>query len=116
MARPRKGIDLELVEKLAVMHCTNTEIASVVGCDVTLLSKPRYIDAIQRGKDRGKMTLRRKQYEMAMNGNCVMLIWLGKQILGQMERTHIAIEKIPDDIFMAEAQRRLDGPDKQKSS
>lgn len=27
-----------------------------------------------------------KQYEIAMNGNCSMLIWLGKQYLGQKDQ------------------------------
>jgi hypothetical protein len=31
------------------------------------------------------MRLRRKQIEVAMKGNAVMLIWLGKQILSQSD-------------------------------
>ena len=33
----------------------------------------------------GKMSLRRRQYSAAMDGNSAMLIWLGKQWLGQKE-------------------------------
>lgn len=32
------------------------------------------------------MSLKRKQWEMAMNGNITMLIWLGKQNLGQTDK------------------------------
>ncbi len=32
------------------------------------------------------MSLKRKQWEMAMGGNITMLIWLGKQNLGQTDK------------------------------
>ncbi len=82
MARPRKGFDLEVIEKLAVIHCSNTEIAAIIGCDVSLLSKPRYSQCIAKGKERGKMSLRRKMFDTAMGGNVTMQIWLSKQYLG----------------------------------
>ena len=31
------------------------------------------------------MSIRRKQYELAMAGDKTMLIWLGKQLLGQSQ-------------------------------
>ena len=34
----------------------------------------------------GKMSLRRKQYTTAMDGNTTMLVWLGKNWLGQMDQ------------------------------
>ena len=86
MARPRKGFDLDTIEKLASIHCTNTEIASVIGCDVSLLSKPRYSQVIAKGKDRGKISLRRKMFDTAMGGNVVMQIWLSKQMLGYTDK------------------------------
>ncbi len=33
------------------------------------------------------MKLKRKQIDVALQGNVVMLIWLGKQYLGQAEKT-----------------------------
>ena len=86
MARPRKDIDLTLVEKLAAIHCTNTEIASVVGIDVSGLSRPRFAQIILKARERGKMTLRRKMFETAMGGNVTMQIWLSKQYLGMAEK------------------------------
>jgi len=40
-----------------------------------------------------QMSLRRKQIEVALKGNVSMLIWLGKQMLGQMDKQ----ELIADD-------------------
>jgi len=81
-----KHLDLVLIEKLAAIYCTNTEIAAMLGCDSSLLSKPKYSEIITKGKERGKISLRRKMYETAMGGNVTMMIWLSKQILGYSER------------------------------
>lgn len=87
MGRPKgTTLDLETIEKLAVIHCSNTEIAAIIGCDASLLSKPLYSEIIAKGKDKGKMSLRRKMYETAMGGNVTMMIWLSKQILGHVDR------------------------------
>ena len=36
-----------------------------------------------------KIALRKKQIEMAMDGNVQMLIWLGKQYLGQQDKQEV---------------------------
>ena len=105
MARPKKEIDEELLYKLALIHCTMIEMADIVGVSQDTL-KRRYADIINKGKAEGKMRLRRKQVEVAMSGNHTMLIWLGKQMLGQRE-TPITedVEKIlpwSDDIDATE--------------
>jgi hypothetical protein len=53
------------------------------------------------------MSLRQWQLKKAKEGNVVMLIWLGKQMLGQQDKTQLVLSKIPDDLLVAEAQRRL---------
>ena len=40
----------------------------------------------KKGKDKGRMSLRRLQFEKAQTGNTTMLIWLGKQMLGQKDK------------------------------
>ena len=84
MARPKKEIDEELLYKLAQIHCTMREMSDIIGVSQDTL-KRRYADLIDKGKSEGKMRLRRKQIEVAMQGNHTMLIWLGKQMLGQSE-------------------------------
>ena len=82
--RPKKKIDKELVEKLATIHCSVKEIADIIGCHPDTI-RNRFSDIIARGKANGKMSLRRKQMEVALSGQPTMLIWLGKQWLGQSE-------------------------------
>ena len=88
MARPTIEIDQALVEKLASIHCTMEEIASVVGCSVDTLER-RFAEPIKKAKDKGKSSLRRHQWEAAQKGNITMLIWLGKQLLGQRDQAVI---------------------------
>jgi hypothetical protein len=82
--RPRKEIDTELLYKLAQIHCTMKEMVDILGVSEDTL-KRRFAGIIDKGKAEGKMRLRRKQIEVAMKGNAVMLIWLGKQILSQSD-------------------------------
>jgi hypothetical protein len=84
MARPKKDIDIEQVRKLAAIQCSYAEMASVLGCNESTLTR-RFAQVIKEGRDQGRMSLKRKQYEVAMGGNTSMLIWLGKNVLGQRD-------------------------------
>ena len=85
MARPKKyNIDTEQLEKLASFGCTNTEIASFFGCSSDLIEKS-YSEFLTKGREKGKIRLRQWQMKAAEKGNVSMLIWLGKQLLGQSE-------------------------------
>jgi len=85
MARPKKyNIDTGQVEKLASFGCTNIEIACFFGCDESLIRKS-YSEFLIKGRQRGKRRLRQMQWKAAQNGSVPMLIWLGKQVLGQSD-------------------------------
>lgn len=111
MARPPLEIDEKLVEGLARIHCTYEEIASVVGCSTDTLAR-RFADLIEQGRQQGKTSLRRKQYEVAMSGDRAMLIWLGKQLLGQSERQEITgANGSPLTTFLALAKEAVEASD-----
>jgi hypothetical protein len=90
VGRPKIEIDEELLYKLATIHCTMKEMVDIMGVSKDTL-KNNFSHIIDKGKSDGKMRLRRKQVEVAMSGNHTMLIWLGKQMLGQSE------SPIPED-------------------
>jgi hypothetical protein len=83
--RPRIQLDERQVEALAQIQCTWAEMAVVLGCSETAL-RTNYAELIKKGRENGKTSLRRVQYTKAMEGNIGMLIWLGKQYLGQAEK------------------------------
>lgn len=99
MGRPKLEIDAEQVEKLAAIDCSLAEMASILNCDVKTLTN-RFSQVIQKGRDSGKSSLKRKQFEIAMKGNVTMLIWLGKIRLGQQEikdpAQYVSIQMPPD--------------------
>jgi hypothetical protein len=97
--RPREVIDLEQLKRLAMLHCTQREIAAYFGIDrVTLtrrLQEKAYRDAYNHGISLGNINLRRMQYAAAQRGSNAMLIWLGKQMLGQKNRVeHVQAEEV----------------------
>lgn len=104
---PRKklewtSVQIEAFKKLCSIFCSKDEIARVMGCSEDeldkLINKHLREDVVGKKSQRitfdeafakysadGKMSLRRKQYELAMKGDRSMLIWLGKQYLHQSD-------------------------------
>jgi len=96
IGRPLIKVDKETFEKLCGLHCTLIEISGFMGCsDETIerwckreYGKPfAEVNKLKRGK--GAVSLRRKQFEVAMNGNPTLLIWLGKQYLDQSDKNEL---------------------------
>ncbi|MEN6454867.1 MAG: hypothetical protein ABFD10_11450, partial [Prolixibacteraceae bacterium] len=86
--RPKIPIDYEKAEKLAIILCTQSEIAAVLNVPLsTLEHDPEFLRIHKKGMETGKASLRRMQYKGAEAGNATMLIWLGKQHLGQRDKS-----------------------------
>ncbi len=87
MPRKRVVIDFEQVEKLARLGCTHDEIASYLGCNrKTLERSKKFLEVYERGLDHARISIRRMQIKAAQDGNSTMLIFLGKQLLGQRDK------------------------------
>jgi hypothetical protein len=89
--RPKAGrkpvnIDLEQVEKLAAIQCTEVEIASVLGVSERTIERrkqqPDFAEAMARGKARGRVSLRRNLWSLANKGQPAANIFLAKNLLG----------------------------------
>ena len=95
----RKNIDLDHVRDLASIGCTYSEMAMVLGCSEVWIQKqklenPAFTLAIEQGEGEIKKSLRRAQLDEAINGrNASLLIWLGKQYLGQTDKQDITSTK-----------------------
>ena len=99
--RPRKEISQDTFEKLCEIQCTLAEIAGVLRvsedtverwCERTY--KLGFAECFKKFSAAGKTSLRRQQFDLAKKGNATMLIWLGKQYLGQSEKP---IAEEPDE-------------------
>jgi hypothetical protein len=85
--------DWQKINAACQVQCTGEEIAQIMGFSYDTLERrikeTHSISAaeyIKRHAQGGKATLRRLQWKAANNGNTSMLIWLGKQYLGQVDR------------------------------
>lgn len=95
---PRKEIDIKAAQNMCVLHCTSEEIASVFDIDNdTLIARLKehgyscFSDFFKRHSGKGKVSLRRHQWKLAESGNATMLVWLGKNILGQTDKVESEI-------------------------
>jgi len=88
--RPRLAIDPTLVEAMAFVGGSDREIADYFGCDRSTIAK-RFSRILTKARAGQRVRLRQKQYEVAMAGNPTILIWLGKQMLGQADQSKVQI-------------------------
>ncbi|OQC35662.1 MAG: hypothetical protein BWX63_02306 [Bacteroidetes bacterium ADurb.Bin041] len=94
--RPPADIDWDVVDNFLKAHCDGVGIASFFGVHPNTLYrlvKEKYnisFDDYRRQKQaEGKELIRAKQYQTAMQGDKAMLIWLGKQLLDQKEKSDV---------------------------
>ena len=80
----KKVVFDEDVYKLATMGCSDKEIALWFDIKEDTL-RYNFAEIIAKGREDLKQSLRRAQIKLALGGNATMLIWLGKNILGQSE-------------------------------
>jgi hypothetical protein len=86
---PKKyDVDTVKLLKLAKIGLTVRECADVLGCPENVISGS-YQDIYTKGREKLKERLRLKQIKKALEGNVVMLIWLGKQYLEQKDKQDI---------------------------
>src|SRR2546428_744152 len=126
MARPRDDFDWNLVESLVMMEASEAFIAErliikqnedlpkheqtqvnrkSIDAKIRFMQrriqeryKCSFVEFRQQKKEDKKAQLRSMQWKAAQKGSAAMLIWLGKQYLGQSDKveqkneTHITVE------------------------
>ncbi len=99
--RPKIELPQNAVEQLAARGCPVDEIAGILGVSRDTIDR-NFAEEVARGRNRLAEQLRGKQVDMALNGNVPLLIWLGKQYLGQRDKAEqtireevVTIEELP---------------------
>ena len=84
--RKKVNVDLEQVEKLCALQCTDEELASFFGVSPRTIERrkaqPAFAEAMARGKAKGRLSLRRRLHELVAKGNVAAAIFLAKNLLG----------------------------------
>lgn len=88
----------ENFDKLLALQCTGREIAAFYNRSETwvhervqLVKGMKFAEYAAMTKPKGLVSLRRKQMEMALAGDRTMLVWLGKQYLGQSDKSETRV-------------------------
>ena len=87
--------DEDKIETLASKFWSMSEIAAFYNVDESTI-RGRFPNLIIKGREKGKSRLRDYQLAAAQNGNVTMLIWLGKQYLGQKDIQDVDIREMPE--------------------
>lgn len=80
----QKIVDPDEVYRLSEIGCSLEEMSNFFGIDRETL-KYNFWPYIKRAESELYRKIRHKQIEVALDGNPTMLIWLGKNMLGQSD-------------------------------
>ena len=99
--RPLIAINWKQVDQMCAIHCTGDEQAAILEISYDTLNrackrdkKMSFADYFRQKSASGKMSLRRRQYSEAMEGNTTMLVWLGKNWLDQTDKQEVKQEVV----------------------
>ncbi len=98
-------IDGDSVAALAGIGCTQEEIGTLLGCSTATVCE-RFAESYKKGMAEMRSSLRHRQFQAAMAGENALLIWLGKQHLGQVEPR--AVEQFGAEIARVGGQTAAD--------
>lgn len=115
MGRPTIEIDWEEFDKLCAFQCTKEEIAAWYRCsEDTIENKIKethgktFSAYFKEKRQAGRVSLRRAQFQNALKGSVPLLIWLGKQYLGQADKLdQTSYTKLDTDKLKEEAKELL---------
>ena len=115
----KAGIDLAELEKLCGLQCTDEEIGAWFNVTTRTIERRRkvkkFADVMNRGKAKGRISVRRQQMKLLEAGNATMGVWLGKNILGQVDEVRHEIGSAPPFLLVlsqrpSEAKEQLMEP------
>jgi hypothetical protein len=82
-------IDMTELERLCALQCTDAELSAWFNVTTRTIERrrrnPKFAEVMERGKAKGRISVRRMQMKLLEAGNATMGVWLGKQILGQTD-------------------------------
>jgi DNA-directed RNA polymerase specialized sigma24 family protein len=109
--RPRIDLDFTFSEdkrsqyaqllNLCRIQCKATEVAAFFGVSEDTIDRRLkeahhigFADFYKQHRKEGLVSLRRAQFQKALDGNPTMLIWMGKQMLGQRDKTETDVRDV----------------------
>lgn len=117
VGRDKTPVPPDEVEHMASLGCPDREIATYFGVKEDTLRR-HFAAFLTKGRQQLKTSLRQAQIRLALEGNAVMLIWLGKNLLQQNDAGTTSEEARPlpwtdeiDDVVSSEDDLELENED-----
>lgn len=105
MGRPKLDVDFDKLAILCQYPLRNEDIADLMDLSMDTISRAikkkfnvTFAEYKEQKQSKLRFTLLQKQVEVAKAGNVVMLIWLGKQYLGQSDVEKSEIKQLQKDV------------------
>mgnify|MGYP003653313547 CR=1 FL=1 len=113
--RPTIELNYEELAEMCKIQCTGEEISAIFGIDYDTLDNRLkadghggFSDYKQKKSAGGKMSLRRRQFKAAVeDGSVPMMIWMGKQLLGQSDKQETKPEVSMTDMTEEQLDMKL---------
>ena len=107
----RVEIDLTELERLCAIQATDQEIAAWFGVTTRTIERrrtePKFAAIMERGKAKGRISVRRMQMKLLEQGNATMGVWLGKQLLGQTDQVTHEVHGEFQTVFVMPSVERI---------
>ncbi len=98
--KPMSDKEFDQLVNMIRIQCTAEEICNILNISEDTLGRriaerniegvKNFADLYKKHQDEGKASLRRSQWKAAQDGNPTMLVWLGKQVLGQKDKQELS--------------------------
>lgn len=100
MARQKMDIDESVVAQMAFDGASNREIGDILGIDHKTVAN-RFSPLLNKKRAERRVGLRKAQTAAALAGDKTMLVWLGKQELGQTDKLKYDLSNLTDEQVVA---------------
>jgi len=114
MARPKKEINWDKVDKALMAGANGVQVSAMLGIHFNTLSKKceeahkcGFSEYMETKREKGNNLLHSKQFELAIDGDKAMLIWLGKQRLNQSDKKEVHQTVKQEERTLSEVQEEL---------
>ncbi|HEV8036732.1 hypothetical protein [Yoonia sp.] len=92
-SKPMSDKEFDQLVNMIRIQCTRDEICDILNMSDDTLNRrlkergeKNFAALYKKHSGEGKASLRRAQWKAAQDGNPTMLVWLGKQMLGQRDK------------------------------
>lgn len=108
--RPELDIDPNQVEQYAMLGLSRRVIAALLGSSEQVIRR-RFKKEYNLGRAKRLASIAKGQWDAAKSGNPAMLIWLGKNELGQIDKPEAKSGSAADKIIRVRSIKKPDAND-----